>query len=354
MAAEIIFLTHNDRLHEVNLGWHPRAEDVLWTPATQEPKRSQTGGWNVRYRRGWKGARVKELLDADRAPYALAARALRVLTENFTRARPAIRSVAPCAAPCSPSPASSSRARRGAAPAARPRGGASCAPIWSPTARDVRVEVEAFPAVKLLFKRADRVTVEVSDYRSGGDAARAPRCRTCWPARRPRASSTSTSSVLEDRLLRMQDVRLRKDGDALIADVALRTADVDAALPARLRVTGSDADGITVAGVDERVRHGVARAGADLRRRRGRIVLRPEGIPLAVARHRADLLRRCDRGRGDQRPPHGRRVRRHRARPPARERAPTAQAWSRRSRKKIADERDDHEDRRARAPRGRS
>ena len=63
IAAEIIFLTHNDRLHEVNLGWHPRAEDVLWTPATQEPKRSQTGGWNVRYRRGWKGARVKELLE---------------------------------------------------------------------------------------------------------------------------------------------------------------------------------------------------------------------------------------------------------------------------------------------------
>lgn len=62
MAAEVIFLTHNDRLHEVNLGWHPRAEEVLWTPETQEPKRSQTGGWNVRYRRGWKGARVRELL----------------------------------------------------------------------------------------------------------------------------------------------------------------------------------------------------------------------------------------------------------------------------------------------------
>ena len=62
MAAEIIFLTHNDRLHEVNLGWHPRAEELLWTPETQEPKRSQTGGWNVRYRRGWKGARVRELL----------------------------------------------------------------------------------------------------------------------------------------------------------------------------------------------------------------------------------------------------------------------------------------------------
>ena len=62
MGAEVIFLTHNDRLHEVNLGWHPRAEELLWTPETQEPKRSQTGGWNVRYRRGWKRARVRDLL----------------------------------------------------------------------------------------------------------------------------------------------------------------------------------------------------------------------------------------------------------------------------------------------------
>jgi hypothetical protein len=40
----------------------PAGEEVLWTPETQEPKRSQTGGWNVRYRSGWKGARVRELL----------------------------------------------------------------------------------------------------------------------------------------------------------------------------------------------------------------------------------------------------------------------------------------------------
>jgi len=50
LKAEVIFLTHNDRLHDVNLGWHPRAEDVLWRPDLQESKRSQTGGWNLRYR----------------------------------------------------------------------------------------------------------------------------------------------------------------------------------------------------------------------------------------------------------------------------------------------------------------
>ncbi len=71
LAAEVIFLTHNDRLHEVNLGWHPKAEQVLWRPDLQQPKRSQTGGWNVRYRRGFKGAAVREFtaLVARRLPY---------------------------------------------------------------------------------------------------------------------------------------------------------------------------------------------------------------------------------------------------------------------------------------------
>ena len=70
-AAEVVFLTHDEQLHEVNLGWHPKAEELLWTPETQEPKRSQTGGTNVRYRSGWKGARVRELTDliAARTPW---------------------------------------------------------------------------------------------------------------------------------------------------------------------------------------------------------------------------------------------------------------------------------------------
>src|SRR3712207_9028429 len=70
-AAEVILLTHNADLHEVNLGWHPQAEDLLWRPDLQQPKRSQTGGWNVRYRTGLKGRWVREFVDlvAARAPY---------------------------------------------------------------------------------------------------------------------------------------------------------------------------------------------------------------------------------------------------------------------------------------------
>lgn len=71
LQAEVIFLTHNDRLHEVNLGWHPQAEDLLWQPGLQETKFSQTGGKNVRYKRGLKGTLVdglRELLE-QQLPY---------------------------------------------------------------------------------------------------------------------------------------------------------------------------------------------------------------------------------------------------------------------------------------------
>ncbi len=71
VKAEIIMLTHNADLHAVNLGWHPKAEDLLWRPDIQEAKVSQGGGANLRYRTGWKGrwlARFTSLL-AERMPY---------------------------------------------------------------------------------------------------------------------------------------------------------------------------------------------------------------------------------------------------------------------------------------------
>ncbi|NED21254.1 spore photoproduct lyase family protein [Streptomyces sp. SID9913] len=60
-AAEIIMLTHNQALHDVNLGWHPRAEEVLWRPDVQETKRSQNGDLNVRYALDVKRRAVAEL-----------------------------------------------------------------------------------------------------------------------------------------------------------------------------------------------------------------------------------------------------------------------------------------------------
>ncbi|GGZ65425.1 spore photoproduct lyase family protein [Streptomyces subrutilus] len=70
-AAEVIMLTHNEGLHELNLGWHPRAEDVLWRPDLQQPKRSENGSWNVRYRGGVKAGAVETMreLVAAHAPW---------------------------------------------------------------------------------------------------------------------------------------------------------------------------------------------------------------------------------------------------------------------------------------------
>lgn len=70
-AAEVIMLTHNEDLHELNLGWHPRAEDALWRPDFQEPKRSENGSWNVRYRAGAKSGAVETMrtLVARHAPW---------------------------------------------------------------------------------------------------------------------------------------------------------------------------------------------------------------------------------------------------------------------------------------------
>jgi len=65
LKAEIIFLTHNAGLHEVNLRWHPKAEEYLWRPDLQEQKRSEGGMMNLRYKAAWKQtwlARFKDLL----------------------------------------------------------------------------------------------------------------------------------------------------------------------------------------------------------------------------------------------------------------------------------------------------
>ena len=71
LRAEIIFLTHNAQLHEVNMQWHPKAENLLWTPQTQEAKRSEGGQWNLRYKAAWKRQwleRFRQLL-GDKLPY---------------------------------------------------------------------------------------------------------------------------------------------------------------------------------------------------------------------------------------------------------------------------------------------
>ena len=72
LAAEVIFLTHSEELHEVNLSWHPEGEKLLWRPEIQEHKRSQASGDRVlRYERNLKRRLVAEFRDllSERLPF---------------------------------------------------------------------------------------------------------------------------------------------------------------------------------------------------------------------------------------------------------------------------------------------
>lgn len=63
LVCEIIFLTHNEFLHNINMQWHPKAEDMLWRPTLQETKFSENGGRNVRYKSGIKRGYVQTMVD---------------------------------------------------------------------------------------------------------------------------------------------------------------------------------------------------------------------------------------------------------------------------------------------------
>jgi len=70
-AAEMIFLTHNAALHEVNERWHPKGEELIWRPDLQEVKTSENGAENLRYRYDLKAQGVAALtaLVAEVAPW---------------------------------------------------------------------------------------------------------------------------------------------------------------------------------------------------------------------------------------------------------------------------------------------
>jgi hypothetical protein len=72
LTAEVIFLTHTRELHDVNLGWHPDGEKVLWRPDVQEHKTGQASGERVlRYERNLKRGLVREFraLLSEKMPY---------------------------------------------------------------------------------------------------------------------------------------------------------------------------------------------------------------------------------------------------------------------------------------------
>lgn len=87
LAAEVIFLTHNEKLHELNMQWHPKAEEqFLWRhweseedktynrfghKVIQQKKLSQNGMVNLRYKNQYKQEGIETLKELMRkyVPY---------------------------------------------------------------------------------------------------------------------------------------------------------------------------------------------------------------------------------------------------------------------------------------------
>lgn len=87
LKAEVIFLTHNEKLHEINMQWHPKAEEkYLWrhwddandkqtnkfgNQVIQQRKLSQNGMVNLRYKNNVKSNAIEQFRTAmeDIIPY---------------------------------------------------------------------------------------------------------------------------------------------------------------------------------------------------------------------------------------------------------------------------------------------
>lgn len=139
------------------------------------------------------------------------------------------------------------------------------------------VEVHAFPALKLLGNRADRVVVRMRSYR-GSPGQVAGELEKSAKA----GDLDFSTATLSTGLLTLRDATLRKRGSVLRAEGRVTEADVKAALPPgfNVRPVTADANGLvlegsaTVLGVNARLR-------ARVRAADGGIVIEPQGLPLA-------------------------------------------------------------------------
>lgn len=139
------------------------------------------------------------------------------------------------------------------------------------------VKIGAFPAITLLWKRADDVDVRMRSYRSGNDSLA------------DFLASTERTDRLDVRVddmqagaLELRDVRMRKDGDRLTGAAGVTRAALSAALPPGLNVepVGADPGGIVFRGSAS-----LFGVGASLRLRatvlNGAVRIQPDGIPFA-------------------------------------------------------------------------
>jgi hypothetical protein len=102
----------------------------------------------------------------------------------------------------------------------------------APEGQVLSVKVSAFPAVKLLWRHADSVSITLGDYRA------APRD---VPSELQEARDVGALNVsirtLHSGLLTLRDVKLTKHGSELVGSARIEDADLRAALPVIQSVT---------------------------------------------------------------------------------------------------------------------
>lgn len=134
------------------------------------------------------------------------------------------------------------------------------------------VEVDALPAVKLLWHRADRIEL------------RFPRASILPFGLGEQLARTEATDELDARIdeltigpVALRDATLRKDGDALRAGAVAQEGDLVGALPAFLELRPVPDDGLVFEGAASAFGRRVA-LRAQLRGVDGRLVLSPDGL----------------------------------------------------------------------------
>jgi hypothetical protein len=139
------------------------------------------------------------------------------------------------------------------------------------------VSVSAFPAIKLLWKNADSVTVKAQGLR----VTPAQTASLLSEARGMHDLDLSAASLREGPLT-LHDATLRKRGDALFGEASLAQSDVRAALPAgvAIQLLGSAGGEVLV-----RVSGGLFGVGASVNAvvnaQDGKLIAQPRGLPFA-------------------------------------------------------------------------
>src|SRR5438105_386039 len=142
-----------------------------------------------------------------------------------------------------------------------------------------QVHVESAPAVKLLWHRADSVTVAMDSYRSqpSGHGSLAD-----FLSRTRNTGKLDVSvGTLQSKLVTLHHVRLRKEDEQLVGQAELTQQELAAALPSFLNVrpVSASQNGIVVQASASVLGHRVT-LHLGVLADAGRAIVRPEGLPL--------------------------------------------------------------------------